>query len=199
MSLQSKVLALKNQGLTYQEVADALGITRKRAEYWGNARERYRRQQESRRAQARRREREAAEKTEAREEKRRAAAEAAALRRAEADRAKVEQKLRSKIRARWRMTKKGADAGELEFTLTEEDVDRLLHSGVCTKTGIAFEAAGDFAVSIDRVDNSRGYTTDNVQAVCWIYNRAKGANTDMAVLRMAEALVERTRVFNEWD
>lgn len=199
MSLQSKVLELKNQGLTYQEVADALGITRKRAEYWGNARERYRRQQEAKRAQARRREREAAEKAEARAEKRRVAAEAAAQRRAEADRANAEQKLRSKIRARWRLTKKGADARELDFTLTEEDINKLLHNGVCTKTGIAFEATGDFAASIDRIDNSRGYTIDNVQAVCWIYNRAKGANTDTAVLRMAEALVERTRVFNEWD
>lgn len=199
MSLQSKVLELKNQGLTYQEVADALGITRKRAEYWGNARERYRRQQEAKRAQARRREREAAEKTEARAEKRRVAAEAAALHRAEADRAKAERKLRSKIRAKWRLTKKGADARELDFTLTEEDINKLLHNGVCTKTGIAFEATGDFAASIDRIDNSRGYTIDNVQAVCWVYNRAKGANTDTAVLRMAEALVERTRVFNEWD
>lgn len=199
MSLQSKVLELKNQGLTYQEVADALGIARKRAEYWGNAKERYRRQQEAKRARARRREREAAEKAEARAEKRRVAAEAAAQRRAEADRANAEQKLRSKIRARWRLTKKGADARELDFTLTEEDINKLLHNGVCTKTGIAFEAPGDFAASIDRIDNSRGHTIDNVQAVCWIYNRAKGANTDMAVLRMAEALVERTRVFNEWD
>lgn len=199
MSLQNKVLELKNQGLTYQEIADALGITRKRAEYWGNARERYRRQQEAKRAQARRREHEAAGKVEAAREKRRAAAEAAAQRRAEADRARAEQKLRSKTRARWRLTKKGADAREINFTLTEEDVDRLLRSGVCARTGIVFEAAGDFAASIDRVDNTKGYTVNNVQAVCWIYNRAKGTSTDAAVLRMAEALAERAKIFNEWD
>ena len=199
MSLQSKVLELKNQGLTYQEVANALGITRKRAEYWGNARERYRRQQEAKRAQARRREHEAAEKAEAKAEKRRATAAEAARRRAEGERIKSERKLRSKIRARWRMTKKGAEARELNFTLTEEDVDNLLHSGVCARTGIAFEAAGDFAASIDRVDNTGGYTIDNVQAVCWIYNRAKGASTDAVVLRMAKALVNTTKVFDEWD
>lgn len=199
MTLQSKVLELKNQGLTYQEIASALGITRKRVEYWGNARERYRRQQEAKRAAARRRECEAAEKAEAKAKKRQATAENAAQRRAEADRIKNERKLRSKIRARWRMTKRGADKRELDFALTEEDIDRLLHSGVCAKTGVAFEAAGDFAASIDRVDNAGGYTLDNVQAVCWIYNRAKGVSTDAAVLRMAEALVRQTKVFNEWD
>lgn len=199
MSLQNEVFELKNQGLTYQEIANTLGITRKRAEYWGNARERYRRQQEAKRAQARRKEREAADKAEAKAEKHRAAAEDAARHRAEAERVKVERKLRAKIRAKWRMTKKGADARELSFTLTEEDVDKLLRGGTCAKTGIAFEALGDFAASIDRVDNTKGYTIDNVQAVCWIYNRAKGTSTDAAVLRMAEALVAGTTVFNEWD
>jgi hypothetical protein len=47
-------------------------------------------------------------------------------------------------------------------------------------------------MSVDRIDNTRGYEAGNIQLVCWAYNRAKGASTDAAVLRMALELVNKT-------
>lgn len=102
------------------------------------------------------------------------------------------------IAKRHRMTSKGASARGLECSITKEEVGVLLYAGVCQQTGIPFEPSGNFAASIDRVDNSQGYVAGNVQAVCWIYNRAKGAGTEADVLRMARGLVDRNPEI-EWD
>lgn len=194
MTLQQRVEELKNKGFTHQEIADSLSITRKRAEYWGNAGERRRRQQEAKRRAARLRAETEQARTEARMAKREAAAYAAAEARAEAERRRHEKLVLAKVRARLRQTEKGAEARGLPCELTEQDVHELLQSGACERTGVTFTERGDFGVSLDRVDNSLGYTRDNVQAVCWAYNRAKGTSTDAAVLQMAVALVNKTLV-----
>ncbi len=194
MTLQQRIEELKNKGFTYQEIADHLAITKKRAQYWGNAEERRRRQQEARRRAARLRAETEQAKAEDRVAKRAEAVRAAAEARAEAERRKHERSLLTKVRARLRMTKKGAEVRGLSCELTEQDVQELLRTSACKRTGIPFTERGDFAVSLDRVDNALGYTQDNVQAVCWAYNRAKGASTDEVVLQMAVALVNKTLV-----
>lgn len=213
MTLQQRIEELKNKGFTYQEIADDLAITRKRAEYWGNAGERRRRQQEAKRRAARLRAETEQARAEARVAKRDEAVRAATEARAEAERRRHEKSLLAKVRARLRQTKKGADVRGLPCELTEQDVQELLRSGACERTGITFTGRGDFGASLDRVDSSLGYTRDNVQAVCWAYNRAKGASTDEIVLQMAVALVNKTLVDknctlhelttsvsgNEWD
>jgi len=45
-----------------------------------------------------------------------------------------------------------------------------------------------FCPSLDRVDSSKGYTKDNVQLVCRIYNTAKGNGTKEDVMKMVDAL-----------
>ena len=45
--------------------------------------------------------------------------------------------------------------------------------------------------SIDRIDNSQGYTKNNCRVVSVIYNKAKSDYKDEDVLKMARALVER--------
>ncbi len=63
----------------------------------------------------------------------------------------------------------------------------------CSVTGIEFsyEPNSPFLPSIDRIDNSRGYTRDNCRVVCWIYNCARGRFTDEDVLKMASCLLSR--------
>jgi hypothetical protein len=83
-----------------------------------------------------------------------------------------------------------------EFDLTEEWIIEILKNGICQATGIPFDLEqGDgqgqgraWGPSLDRIDNSEGYTKDNTQVVCWIYNRAKGVGSHSDVVTMAEAL-----------
>ena len=87
----------------------------------------------------------------------------------------------------------------LEFNLTVDWLLERLARGVCEVTGLPFVPSigtgqqrsflNPWAPSLDRIENSRGYTTDNVQVVVSIYNIAKGEHTDADVFRMAEALV----------
>lgn len=100
--------------------------------------------------------------------------------------------IESKIRAatataisRARHKSKGSD-------ITAEYIVNLMHSNgdKCSVTGIPFEETGAFIPSIDRVDSSKGYFKDNVQIVCWIYNRAKCDGTDDDVWRMIKGWTE---------
>lgn len=78
--------------------------------------------------------------------------------------------------------------------LTREWLDEKLAKGCCEVTGLKFELLfgekSPYLPSIDRIDSSKGYTQDNCQLVCWIYNRAKGVDTDADVLVLAKAIVE---------
>ena len=85
------------------------------------------------------------------------------------------------------------------FDLTPQWVQERLERGVCEVTGLPFDMPlGDgtgraraFGPSLDRQDNGRGYTTDNVKVVCWMYNAAKGVSTHSDVVKFAEALCSR--------
>jgi hypothetical protein len=114
---------------------------------------------------------------------------------------------------RWRRTPRGqtftlltgarkrARQFGVEFSLTYEDLLPILQKGRCQRTGIIFSPGygmglggnHPFTPSLDRIDRSRGYSKDNVQIVVWIYNRAKGVDSDADVLRMAEALIAQAR------
>lgn len=80
--------------------------------------------------------------------------------------------------------KNRAKKHNLPFDLDKEFILNKLEAGVCEITGIPFEIKinggkghkdNSFSPSVDRKDNTKGYTKDNIQIVCWIYNRAKGA------------------------
>lgn len=99
----------------------------------------------------------------------------------------------------WTTSKKRAEERGWEFNLTPEWIQERLEAGVCEATGIPLEMSAEefkgyghfrpWTPSLDRDDPTKGYTTDNVKVVCWMYNQAKGVSTHEAVLRMARALV----------
>lgn len=88
----------------------------------------------------------------------------------------------------------------LDFDLKYNDVLREVRKGVCAKTGLPFdhrerlpgEGPRPWQCSLDRIDNDRGYTPDNIRCVSKMYNTAKNIWYDVDVLRMAEALVRLT-------
>jgi len=95
-------------------------------------------------------------------------------------------------------TKTRAKAKKLAFNLTTRWYRTKIRNGICEATGLLLDLGptkepnliNPFSPSIDRVDNEQGYTKDNCRVVIWMYNRAKGIDTDADVLIMARALLE---------
>jgi hypothetical protein len=93
---------------------------------------------------------------------------------------------------------KAASRG-LTFGLDFNDVLRRVQAGRCELTGIAFDMRQKphggmdfpFRASLDRIDNTIGYETGNIQVVCRMYNTAKYMWEDRDVMRMALKLVEK--------
>lgn len=95
----------------------------------------------------------------------------------------------------------GAKSRGLPFELTKEQARDLMkqpcyycgdvetNTGWATrKNGLAFMYNG-----IDRLDNSRGYTADNVVACCFIHNRAKGERSPEEFVQDCLKVVQHVR------
>ena len=80
-----------------------------------------------------------------------------------------------------------------EYNLDKTFILSLLHrqNYRCAVTGVPLTRTfGDpAAASIDRMDSSKGHTTDNVQIVCNFYNIGKGNRSEL----QARALIQRIR------
>ena len=89
----------------------------------------------------------------------------------------------------------------LEFNITKEWVLDKLTKGKCEATGLDIVLTGyldsqvsnPYAPSIDRRDNSKGYTVDNSQLVLVAYNKFKSDYDEQEVLTIAKALVEKSK------
>lgn len=100
----------------------------------------------------------------------------------------------------WASSRNRAEDKGWAFDLTPEWIQPKLEAGVCEATGLPLElSGGDFkgyghfrpwTPSMDRIDPTKGYTTDNVMVVCWMYNQAKGVGGHADVVRMANAIVK---------
>lgn len=86
---------------------------------------------------------------------------------------------------------------DLPFALTKEWILNKVAAGKCELTGIAFVAGtgvfGPFSPSLDRIDNTRGYTPDNCRLILWSVNSMKGESSDEVMFMIARALTERNR------
>lgn len=85
----------------------------------------------------------------------------------------------------------------LPYDLDREWLLEKINNGVCEVTGLPLSlddgsngtgTQRPWTPSLDRIDNSKGYTKDNTQLVCWAYNRAKGVDSHDAVVTLAEAI-----------
>ena len=77
-------------------------------------------------------------------------------------------------------TRRRVDQGRSEcseHTLSKDDIYEILEEqdGKCFYSGrnLVFEYNNINKISIDRIDNNKGYTRDNVKLVCWVVNQAK--------------------------
>jgi hypothetical protein len=95
------------------------------------------------------------------------------------------------FRNAWGHLKKNARNRKLEFSLTQEFVKRL-HSKPCwycgslpsNGKGCLSNCNGEYIYNgIDRIDNAKGYTVDNVVPCCFICNRAK---RDMSISKFQD-------------
>lgn len=97
---------------------------------------------------------------------------------------------RNPERILFKSLRSNAKARGRECELTFEELLEIVRPMVCSRTGLSLAwNGGPWAPSIDRKDNDLGYTVDNVELVCWAYNRARNKDTHEDVERMARALI----------
>ena len=81
-----------------------------------------------------------------------------------------------------------------KFNLTNEWYWKRVKAGVCQKTGLPFVmkkgGKSPLQPSVDRIDSNRGYTKDNCQVVCLIFNLAKNKFAEKDVYKFAKAYVK---------
>lgn len=68
---------------------------------------------------------------------------------------------------------KEANSRGIEFMLTQNQYRKLTKQTHCFYTGVKFEAEGDNKISIDRIDNVKGYVDGNVVACTCKINKLK--------------------------
>lgn len=95
-------------------------------------------------------------------------------------------------------TKRRCDIMEIPFALEVQHIEPALRAGKCCVTGVPFDLSIGrgklpFSPSLDRIDPALGYLPGNVRVVVWIYNLARSSWGDEPVLRMAEALSQRSQ------
>lgn len=99
--------------------------------------------------------------------------------------------------------KKRAIEKNLPFNLTVEYVQVVIFIGICQRTGIKFDLEtkgrairNAYAPSIDRIDSSKGYTIDNTQIVCDMYNHGKGQHSDEEFIKFCHIVAAKNPMRN---
>jgi hypothetical protein len=93
-----------------------------------------------------------------------------------------------------------------DFDLTREFLENLYteQNGKCALTGMIFSdekyenyKRRPFTPSLDRIDNKKGYTQDNVRFVCSMVNAALGEFGDKIFDKMCRSYIENTLLRRE--
>lgn len=101
----------------------------------------------------------------------------------------------------WNSAKSRAKLGNFPFDLTKEEIKVKLMHGRCERTGIEFDYSpasqgkmrNKFSASIDKIDQSKGYVSGNVQLVVWCYNTGKGEMSDAEFFAFCKHVVEHAQ------
>jgi hypothetical protein len=113
----------------------------------------------------------------------------------------------SKFRKFFSLIKKRAKDRNFEFNLTLESLKELWdkQNGKCVYSGLdmdipensKWETIGDnknpIQASVDRIDSSKGYTTDNIQFICMIANLAKSNFDEESFLQYCRAVADHSK------
>ena len=92
-----------------------------------------------------------------------------------------------------RAAKQRCKRNKHKLEITSHWIEERITAGFCEATGLPFvlgsgEGQQPYSPSLDRRDNSQGYTEANTQVVIWMYNLAKGRWDHEDILKMAEAI-----------
>ena len=85
-----------------------------------------------------------------------------------------------------------------EFAISHNDIEELWNKqeGRCALSNIPMTTVSGSSevVSVDRIDNEYGYTTDNIQLVCSMVNLGKNRLTNNRFIEMCRAVHNRNKV-----
>jgi len=100
----------------------------------------------------------------------------------------------------WNNLSGNAKRRNIEVSITKEDLKSLweLQGGLCAVTGVPMQKASasksgvknQFRASVDRIDNEKGYTIDNVRMVCSQVNVMRMDLTDDQLRFWCSAVVK---------
>jgi len=76
----------------------------------------------------------------------------------------------------------------LEFTITKEDI---IIPEYCPLLKVKLDSWGhkDYCPSLDRIDNTKGYTKENIWVISFLANRMKNSATKEELLQFAESIL----------
>lgn len=93
-----------------------------------------------------------------------------------------------------------ADLGH-EFSISFSEYKRLMCRKTCTYSGLRFRNKGFSSRSLDRIDNSKGYISGNVAAVCVGINSIKSQwenpIVDIDEVSMMKVLISLKKIRNK--
>jgi hypothetical protein len=115
---------------------------------------------------------------------------------------RLAQDLPRSLKYHFNAARKGATRRGIDFTISEQDIHDLWdrQKGLCAVSGMPMSLEhGTVAnhnlrkVSVDRIDNSRGYHIDNIQLVIWQVNCAKASGNLESLVEMAQGIVANVK------
>jgi hypothetical protein len=88
-----------------------------------------------------------------------------------------------------------ANSRDIEFNLSFKKLKQLMTRKTCFYTGVRFDKK-DNPMSIDRVDNTRGYVDDNVVACTVAVNQIKANLTIAQIEMLHKKVIEYKRKYS---
>ena len=107
-----------------------------------------------------------------------------------------EDKLQKCLRLRWLGAKDRSKRNNIDFSISFDDIKNLwqIQDGTCALSGIkmTYELQSGRTptnISIDKIDQSKGYVTGNVQLVCMACNQIKSDMSEDEMYSFCKAIV----------
>ena len=86
----------------------------------------------------------------------------------------------------------------LEFTISFNQYKRLVTRKKCEYTSLPFDTSPQHKLTLDRIDNSKGYIPGNVVAICYFANQFKSIwenPTNQVTLELAKLITNQASLY----